>query len=245
MEATTRAEFGQANEDYLKAIFRIQEQEEGVGVSTSKLAGALSVSPAAATKAVQHLAGKKLVSYRPYRGVKLTASGRKVALEIIRHHRLLETFLHDVLGYSWDAVDAEAERLEHHISEEFEARIDQLLNYPSHDPHGDPIPSRDGRITAVSGKPLAECEANDVVVVVRVRDRDPEMLRFMAAVGLRLGATVKIIQKQPFEGPLTIKTRADRQPVGRELASHVFVVPVEDLGEDAAPTGGKEQEVRK
>jgi DtxR family Mn-dependent transcriptional regulator len=245
MDAAVRAEFGQANEDYLKAIFRIQEQEDGAGVSTSKLAGALSVSPAAATKAVQQLAGKKLVNYRPYHGVKLTPSGRKVALEIIRHHRLLETFLHDVLGYSWDEVDAEAERLEHHISEEFEARIDQLLNYPSHDPHGDPIPSRDGHLTAVRGKPLADCEENDIVVVVRVRDRNPEMLRFMDQVGLRLGATVKVMQKQPFGGPLTIRNKAGRQPVGRELAGQVFVVPVEDLDENMERTEGERLEVKE
>lgn len=218
--------FGQAAEDYLKAIFKLQGDKP---VSTNRLAEALNVSPAAVTKAVRQLADKDLVVHRPYRGVSLTADGRKAALEILRHHRLLERFLHDVLGYGWDEVDEEAERLEHHISEKFEARIDRLLNYPKFDPHGDPIPSEDGEIADQPGRPLADCEREDTVVVLRVKDGDPAVLQYLQGLGMRLGARIEVLDKQPFHGPLTLRIDSADRSIGRELAAHVFVGSPRDL----------------
>ena len=140
-------------EDYVKAIFKLQQEDEKV--STTVLARKLGTSPAAVTKMMKQLSENHLLDYTPYHGVRLTPSGEKIALEIIRHHRLIELYLHQALGYSWDQVDAEAEKLEHHISEEFEDRIDRILDFPTRDPHGDPIPTRDGWMEAHRGTSLA------------------------------------------------------------------------------------------
>lgn len=224
---------GQSAEDYLKAIFKLQQADGAV--STSSLACTLAVSPAAATKAVQLLAAKKLIHYRPYHGVTLTEKGRKAALKIVRHHRLLELFLHDVLGYSWDEVDAEAERLEHHISDEFVARIDRLMNYPQLDPHGDPIPTRDGTLAKCSGRALADCHPQERVVIDRVRDKDPRILQFLGQMGVRPGVVIEIVARQPFNGPLTLRIGSEDHAVGCELAGNVFVRRAEDEGQDAGP----------
>ena len=184
--------------------------------------------PELGSRALQQLAKKKLAEYEPYHGVSLTLSGREVALEMIRHHRLLETFLHDVLGYSWDEVDAEAEQLEHHISEKFEAAIDRLLGYPSFDPHGDPIPERNGRMSPPRGRSLADSEAAEMVTIVRVRDGNPEVLQYLSQLGLRVGTVMKVIDKQPFHGPLTLRVDSMSHVVGRELAGYVFVEDSDD-----------------
>lgn len=220
--------FSQAVEDYLKAIYEIQEDQETV--STTVLAGHLNTSPAAVTKMVKHLAERKLVVHTPYYGVRLTPAGEAVALEVIRHHRLLELYLHEMLGYSWDEVDAEAERLEHHISEEFEARIDHLLDYPNTDPHGDPIPGPDGSISPPRGERLSEAEPGRRLVVRRVRDTDPEALRHLARIGLHIGADVTICANQPAGGPLTLTIGEARHTVGRDLAGQVFVETVRESG---------------
>ncbi len=225
MTVATSPGLGQANEDYIKAIFKLEEK--GRSVSTNNLADVVGVSPAAVTKAVRQLARKKLVNHEPYHGVWLTQAGRRVALETIRHHRLLETFLHDVLGYTWDEVDSEAERLEHYVSEKFEAAIDRVLNYPSVDPHGDPIPRPDGHMGPRRGRSLADIEANETVVIVRVRDRDPEALQYLYRLGMRVGTVMEVIGKQPFHGPLTLRIDSKNHVVGRERAGHVFVQPWE------------------
>jgi DtxR family Mn-dependent transcriptional regulator len=219
------ARLGRAREDYLKAIFKLQERFQHK-VPTNKLAEELKVSPAAVTKAVKHLSKDGLANYKPYSGVSLTEEGRSSALEIIRHHRLLELFLHDILGYSWDEVDEEAERLEHHISEKFEASIDRLLNYPKIDPHGDPIPSLDGKVASRHGKSLADCEESEVVVVVRVSDSNSEALQYLDRLAMHPDAVVEIVEKQPFDGPLTLRINSSDHVVGRELASYVSVRPV-------------------
>ena len=221
-----RQELGQSAEDYLKAIFHLRKEEGPVATST--LAGKLRVSPAAVTKAMGQLSKKKLVDHRPYHGVLLTDDGRKAALSIIRRHRLLERFLHDILGYGWDEVDVEAERLEHHVSDEFVARVDRLLDYPSIDPHGDPIPSQDGELAPRWGKPLADCEPSESVVILRVSDSDPLRLRFLDRLGMHPGTAVLVIDKQPFEGPLTLRIDSVDHVVGRELASTVFVQSSEE-----------------
>jgi DtxR family Mn-dependent transcriptional regulator len=229
MAVSVEERLGGSTEDYVKAIFKL-EDERGAA-STTSLAGRLGVSPAAVTKAVRALADKRLANHRPYRGVSLTAAGKKVALKVIRRHRLLERFLHDVLGYGWDEVDVEAERLEHHVSDAFIARIDRLLHYPGVDPHGDPIPSFQGTLTPQVEKPLVDCAEPGAVVVVRVRDGNPQVLRYLDSLGLRLGATIEIIEKQPFDGPFALRVHVGEETVdrtvGHELAKNVFVRSLE------------------
>ncbi len=229
MEITDTRIFSQAVEDYVKAIYKLQSEDESV--STTGLARKMGTSPAAATKMIKHLAESKLIDYTRYHGVRLTPAGERVALEIIRHHRLLEMYLHQALGYGWDEVDAEAEKLEHHISEEFEARIDRMLDYPSTDPHGDPIPTREGTIAPHRGKPLSDFNPGDRLVILRVRDSNPDALRYLAKLGMTLAVVVEVKDKQPFNGPLTLKIGEQTHSVGRELAGHVFA---EVCGEEAA-----------
>jgi len=221
MAIATGERLGRATEDYVKAIFKLEEVDKSV--STNVLADVVGVSPAAVTKAVHQLTKHGLATHEPYRGVSLTAAGRRLALEMIRHHRLLETFLHDILGYAWDEVDPEAEHLEHHISEKFEAAIDKLLGYPRFDPHGDCIPEPNGEVPPQRGRSLADADAADRVVVVRVRDKNPEALQYLGRLGMHVGCVVDVVEKQPFRGPLTLRIDARDCVVGRELAGEVFV----------------------
>ena len=216
--------FSQVVEDYLKAVYKLESEEQAV--STTVLAKRLGTSPAAATKMIKQLAELKLIHHTPYYGVRLTEAGSKVALEVIRHHRLLELYLHQALGYGWDEVDAEAEKLEHHISEDFEDRIDRMLDYPTFDPHGDPIPTRDGEIAPRRGWPLADSNPGDKLVILRVRDSDPGVLRYLAELGMKLEVLLEVTEKQPFNGPLTLKVNGISHSIGRELAGHVFVESV-------------------
>jgi DtxR family Mn-dependent transcriptional regulator len=230
--------FSQALEDYVKAIYKLQQQEREAGgepsASTTSLARAMGTTPAAATKMIKHLAEHKMADHTPYRGVRLTPVGEKVALEVIRHHRLLESYLHEALGYGWDEVDAEAERLEHHISEAFEERIERMLGNPQTDPHGDPIPTRDGVMPPARGTSLAEAETGDTLVVVRVSDRSAEALRYLAHIGMTIEAIVEVTDKQPFNGPLTLRIGDATHALGRELAGHVFTEPTEPRQERGA-----------
>ncbi len=212
---------GAAGQDYLKAIFTMAH--DGDTPTPSAIAARLGVSPPAATKMLRRLQELNLVVYARSEGLSLTTAGEKVALEMIRHHRLLETYLAEALGYSWDQVHAEAERLEHVISEEFEDRIDALLGYPEVDPHGHPIPSREGVMNAVRQIPLADLSPGDCSVIERVTDRDPEMLRFMSELGLRLQVAVEMIAKAPYGGSLTVRVEGIERAIGRELAENVFV----------------------
>jgi DtxR family transcriptional regulator, Mn-dependent transcriptional regulator len=220
--------FSQAVEDYLKAIFKLQHEE--TKVSTTGLARKMGTSPAAATKMIKHLAENKLIDHTPYYGVRLTPAGEKIALEIIRHHRLLELYLHQALGYGWDEVDAEAEKLEHHISEEFEDRIDRMLDFPHTDPHGDPIPTREGVMAPRRGRPLADCEPGETLIILRVKDSDPEALRYLARIGMMLQVVIEVEEKQPFNGPITLRVGDVRHSIGRELANHVFVEASQPVG---------------
>ncbi len=174
-----------AAEDYLKAIFELG----GSDVGTVELAGLLEVSPASVTGMLRRLAGLRLVEYERYRGASLTPAGRMMALETIRHHRLLETYLKEALGYSWYAVHDEAEKLEHHISEEFEDRIAEALGHPSHDPHGDPIPDREGQVPAVSGRPLAELPPGEYVLT-RIARLPVDTLIWLDGLGVRPGVRI-------------------------------------------------------
>jgi DtxR family Mn-dependent transcriptional regulator len=218
---------GQAVEDYLKAIFKLQA--DGRPATTSGLADELGVSDASATSMSKKLASLGLVTHAPYHGVTLTDSGRRVALEIVRHHRLLELYLAEVLGYRWDEVHEEADRLEHFISEEFEERIDALLGRPTVDPHGDPIPTKDLQIAEQSLIPLSELAPGSTAVITRVSDREPAHLRALAALGLL--PTVKVhVRELCEEGLLHVQIDAIEQVVDLFLAGEVFVTRYQDAG---------------
>jgi DtxR family transcriptional regulator, Mn-dependent transcriptional regulator len=189
-----------AMEDYLKALFELGEHD----VKPRDLAAAVGVAPASVTGMLDKLASLKLVNYRKYHGASLTPAGRAAALETLRHHRLLETYLAQALGYGWHEVHAEAERLEHVISAEFAARVDAMLGHPTHDPHGDPIPQRDGSVPSTPGGPLTELEAEVPARISRITDQDPDVLAYLAVHGLVPGATLRVVARAPFEGPVTV-----------------------------------------
>lgn len=217
----------QAVEDYIKAIYRLEKEEGGKGVSTTKIAREMEVSSASVTNMIKRLADLGLVKYRSYYGTTLTDAGKKIALEIIRHHRLLELYLKEVLGYSWDEVHDEAENLEHHISEQFEDKIAELLDNPTHDPHGDPIPSKDGVMPEIATRPLSEVEKGEKLMIGRVVDQDPELLRYLEEIGLIPGIEVEVIDVAPFKGPITLKLERKKQVVGYEVAVNLFVMSSE------------------
>lgn len=210
-------------EDYLKVIYTLVRERGEERASTSAISERMEVSAASATNMMQKLADMRLVEYVPYRGVSLTETGEKFALEVIRHHRLIELYLAEALGYSWDTVHDEAERLEHVISEEFEDRIDAMLGHPTTDPHGDPIPPKTGRPPVGVSRRLSEVAVGESVVVRRVSDRDGELLRKLASLELVPGTRVRIVSREPVGGPITLE-RDDRQlSVGEEIARRVYV----------------------
>jgi len=211
-----------ATEDYLKAIY--QFSADGGKVSTSRLAKEMNCSPASVTNMLQRLSELKLVEYEPYQGAVLTPAGQNIALEILRHHRLIELYLAEVLGYSWDKVHAEAEKLEHVISEEFEEKIDRALGHPTIDPHGDPIPSKDGEIEESPFRTLWDTSGGEEVKVSRVSDRDPEVLRYLAEIGIFPDVEISVLKKGPFHGPIHIEVNKSEHTLSEELASQVFVI---------------------
>ncbi len=211
----------QAVEDYLKAIYKLETDEKGA--STTRIAEALDVSSASATNMIKRLSKMGLVDYQSYKGASLTSSGRKIALEIIRHHRLLELYLLEVMGYSWDEVHDEAEKLEHHISEQFEDKIAELLDNPTHDPHGDPIPTKDGVMPKMETESLTHAKEGHRYIVSRVKNQDPELLRYLEKIGLLPGAKLLIKQKDPFKGPITLHIEDNEQQLGHEVAEHILI----------------------
>jgi DtxR family Mn-dependent transcriptional regulator len=210
-----------AAQDYLKAIHALED--EGVRVTTSALAERMSVSAPSATAMAKRLAGLGLVERTPYRGVALTETGRACALEVIRHHRLLERYLADRLGLTLDEVHAEAELLEHALSEELEARIDAELGYPTHDPHGDPIPDAELKLDAERGRTLSDLDEGERAAVSRVPDGDPGLLRYLAELGLVPDAEVEVLRRAPYGGPVTVRTVVGEHAISRELAGRIAV----------------------
>jgi len=211
-------------EDYLKAIFSLTER--GEPASTSAVAQALDVQPASVTGMVKRLAESGLMEHVPYRGVRLTPRGTKEALGIIRRHRILETYLVERLGYSWEDVHAEAERLEHAASDRLIDRMAQALEDPSHDPHGAPIPTSAGEIERTDFVTLADTPLGQSVHIRAVADEDPERLRYMESKGLLPGVRLSIVDREPPAGPVTVRVGGPGgtdQVVGRELASRIFV----------------------
>jgi DtxR family transcriptional regulator, Mn-dependent transcriptional regulator len=207
-------------QDYLKAIWKLQRSDE---MSTTALADALGVSPASATAMLKKLATLGLVVHERYHGATLTPAGERMALEVVRHHRLLELYLMEALGLSWDQVHDEAERLEHHLSDELETRIDRALGFPTRDPHGDPIPSPDLLLQSDEMVCLSDLEAGSMTVVRRVPDGDPELLRYLATLGLVPAEEVTILEQAPFDGPVTVEVRGARHAIGRSLAAQIEV----------------------
>lgn len=212
----------QAIEDYLKTIYKLNEEESPV--STSRLAEARNVKPGSVTGMIQRLAKLNLVVYQKHYGVTLTAAGEKIALEVLRHHRLLETYLTEALGFGWDEVHEQADLLEHVISEKFEDRIAAALNHPRFDPHGDPIPTKDGQMPTRNTLLLTEIRPPATVRVARIsNDEDGEMLRYVAQLGLVPGVVLTLVEMAPFQGPLTLQLDGKPCVVGHMVASAVEV----------------------
>jgi DtxR family transcriptional regulator, Mn-dependent transcriptional regulator len=216
-----RTSLTQSQEDYLKALYQLKRDERSV--TTSQLAERLTVSAASATEMLGKLAALGLVDHDRYRGASLTHAGEAVALEMIRHHRLLEIFLSRALGYRWDEVHDEAERLEHHISERLEARIFDSLGRPDIDPHGDPIPTLEGEMPSDHYRTLAECRRGEVLEVRRVSDRDPGKLRALELLGFRLDEPVEVVKESLYEGPVVVKVGGHRRQVPLGLARAVYL----------------------
>jgi DtxR family transcriptional regulator, Mn-dependent transcriptional regulator len=217
---TQAADLTIAVQDYLKAIYALET--EGERVTTSALAARMGVSAPSVTAMTKRLAELDLVERAPYRGVVLTEAGRRGALEVLRHHRLLERYLVDRLGLSLDEVHAEAELLEHALSEELEAKIDAELGFPTHDPHGDPIPDRELRLApAARGHSLGDVPPGSRAVVSRVPDGNPDLLHYLTELGLVPGSEVEVASQAPFGGPVTVRTATGDHAISRELAGRV------------------------
>jgi DtxR family Mn-dependent transcriptional regulator len=212
-----------AVEDYAKAIYALQRRAGGDPVTTNDLAARLGVTAASASSMAKKLADMDLVDHVPYRGVTLTPAGQRVALEVMRHHRLLELYLAEHLDVPWDRVHEEAEALEHHISEDLEARIAEKLGNPTHDPHGDPIPSAELEIDEGDTRALEALAIGDRARFVRISDSDPEMLRYLESRGIALGDEFELVERQPFDGPLTLRFGHGDEVIGGQLARSMRV----------------------
>lgn len=212
----------QAIEDYLKTIYTLAETESPV--STSRIAEVRQVKPASVTSMLQRLDRLNMVNYEKHYGVSLTPYGEKIALEVIRHHRLLELYLAEALGFGWDEVHEQADLLEHVISEKLEERIAAALGHPEFDPHGDPIPARDGTITDRKTRPLTAVSPGESAVIARILDDDDsERLRYLGELGLRPGIEFSVTAVAPFAGPITLNISGEPCIVGHMIAQSVLV----------------------
>jgi len=216
-----RETYSEAIEDFLKAVYLLQQDHERV--QTSLLADALAITAPSTTEMAKKLARAKLVSHEPYRGIRLTAAGERIALEIVRHHRLIELFLVEALGYGWDEVHDEAERLEHAMSDRLADRIAEYLGDPHFDPHGDPIPSVEGAVRELSLTPLSEWPLDTPGVVTRLLNQAPDLLRYLSEKGLTIGAEVEVMQRDPFEGPVTLRVSGEEQAISPHVAQYVLL----------------------
>ena len=213
--------FSNRTEDYLKNIFKLEQSF--TPVKTSSIASKMELSSASVTGMLKKLDKMKLVVYQPYQGVSLTKKGEKVALEIIRHHRLIELFLNQKMGIDWDKVDIEAEKLEHVLSEELEEVLDKSLGFPTLDPHGDPIPSKEGNIKKMSEKKLLEMEKGVKVSVTRVEQENNKVLKYLGEIGLIPGVSVKILEKSVNTDTITIRVNGISHTFSNFVGSFVFV----------------------
>lgn len=219
-------------EKYLKTIYEIQQHD--ARVKTTTLAQTLGVTAGSVTDMIKRLSTvrPKLVSHELHKGVALTPRGKKVALSVIRRHRLLETFLNRVLGFSWDEVHDEAENLEHHISDRLTDAIAEYLNHPQYDPHGDPIPEKDGKVKADDYRSLASTPVGESVRIARVHHNDAELLRYLDQLEIRLETIVTVVEKAPFKGPLSIRVGAQPnapiKTLGINVADDIMVEPISE-----------------
>ena len=218
---------GQTGEDYLKLVYQLSLDHQVV--TRSLIAEQFQVSAAAVTKMIKRLKELKLLASENGQGLCLTPAGKKVALEVVRHHRLLELYLYEALDYTWDQVHEEAERLEHVISKRFVDKIDALLGHPTHDPHGAPIPGKNGEIETVRYPSLDDLEPGQEAIIQRVAKDDASMLRYMGELGLYLGTEVKLVSKEPYGGPIYLLVDGRQCAIGAELAGNVLVVLKENV----------------
>jgi len=216
-----RSSFTRAREDYLKALYQLHGDERPV--PTRELAQRLGISSPSVSEMVNRLSAQGLVEHDRYRGQQLTAEGRKVALELVRHHRLLEMFLVEILGYAWDEVHEEAERLEHVISERMEQRIFELLGRPELDPHGHAIPTLAGKVRSVSTRLLSECRAGEKLLVQGVSDEDPRKLRELDRRGVLPGTRIDVVAESEFDGPMEVRIKGRREALALGLARALYV----------------------
>ena len=222
MKATAAADtLTRSVEDYLKAIYRLSP--EGRPAATSEIARLLELSAPSVSGMVKRLSELGLLEHIPYKGVQLTETGRRAALRMVRRHRLIEAYLVQFLGYSWDTVHAEAERLEHAVSDTLVERMAAALGHPVVDPHGDPIPGADGSIHEAACTPLADADIGETVEIRRVDESEPERLRYLALLGLVPGVVLTVLDRQPFGGPVTVEAAGARHSIGAELAQVVLV----------------------
>jgi len=215
-------------EDYLKAIYSLGRGS--VPVATNDIANRLLLAPASVSGMVQRLAEQGLLSYERYRGVTLTESGRRAALRTLRRHRVIEAYLSGALDYPWDRVHDEAERLEHAASDELVDRMAEVMGEPLVDPHGAPIPSRDGMMDETEYMRLGDIDAGLGARVVRVSDADPEMLRYLAELGIVPGAELVVVARAPYDGPVSLRTAGNLLSIGPPLAARVMVEPIANEG---------------
>ena len=218
--ATSHEPLTRSVEDYLKVIYNLSP--EGRAASTSDIAHRLELSAPSVSGMIKRLSEHGYLEHIPYKGVQLTAEGRRAALRMIRRHRILEAYLVARLGYTWDAVHEEAERLEHAVSDGLVERMADALGNPDADPHGEPIPTAEGWIEEVEATPLAEIATGETVEVRRVTAGDPDRLRYLASVGLQPGVLVTVLERQPFSGPITLRVAGHDRVIGHELAESLL-----------------------
>jgi DtxR family Mn-dependent transcriptional regulator len=211
-------------EDYLKTIYHLSLK--GAPAGTSDIAHALELSPPSVSGMVKRLAEQGLLEHAPYKGVELTGAGRRLALRMVRRHRVLETYLVDYLGYDWDTVHEEAERLEHAVSDTLIERMAAALGHPQVDPHGDPIPQADGSIEEPECTPLPDVAVGTPAIIRRVDASHADRLRYLATLGLKPGTRLTVLEHQPFHGPITIRTDQQDHIIGHELATALLCAPL-------------------
>jgi DtxR family Mn-dependent transcriptional regulator len=208
-------------EDYLKAIYELERS--GEAAETNAIARILDIAPASVSGMIRRLATQQLITHERYRGARLTALGRKAALKTLRRHRVIEAYLTSALGYSWDRVHDEAERLEHAASDELIDRMAAAIGEPETDPHGAPIPKRDGTLREPALMPLSELNAGDHARVEQVSDDSAEMLRYLAELGIVPGTAVQVVAREPFDGPIALRLADGTRTIGPALAVQVLV----------------------
>lgn len=212
-------------ENYAKAIYQIAARQEGRAVATGQIALALGVSPGSVTSMLKTLSEGGLATYTPYEGVELTLAGNRLALRVLRRHRLIELFLAQTLDLTWDEVHEEAEQMEHAVSDRLIDRIEAHLGFPDVDPHGDPIPKRDGSVDQTESRALSQCPVGYPFRLARVVDQSPEFLRYLTETGLRIGSHGRVVANRSEAGIVTVEVEGQTTTLGREAAESLLVSP--------------------